>query len=72
MNTPNGPLVTTDLGNWLVQVSKNRGKYKTRYAFSSDQPVRAQFYYNCLNVHSGYNKRLVNPNGIIVQREMTK
>ena len=54
---------------WLVQVSKNRGSYTTRYSMESEN--LAWWYFHCINVHSGYNKRLVSPNGKVIERERT-
>lgn len=62
---------TKNIGKWAVEVGKGSGSYKTRYTFPSDQPVQAQFYYRSINVHSGFKKRLVNPNGVITLRELS-
>ena len=54
---------------FLVQVSKGKGSYKTRYSTSTySEAVR---WYNGLNVHSGYNKRIVHPDGAILHRTLT-
>lgn len=58
-------------GQWRVQVGKDRGAYRDRYSFSKDEGNRARLWYDGLNVHSGYKKRLVTPDGKVAAREIT-
>lgn len=45
---------------YLVEVGKDKGAYKTRYKFDGLQSAgRAIMHFNCLNTHSGHKKRLV-------------
>lgn len=53
-------------GAWRVQTGKGRGHYRTRYTLNSQE--QADRYYDCLNTHSGYKKRLVAPDGTIMRR----
>lgn len=46
---------------FLVQLGKNRGAYRTKWAFKGD-PFEAAKYYRGLNVGLGYKKRLLMPN----------
>lgn len=52
-----------------VQVGKGKGSYKTRYQFTNDSIVssRAILYYNSINVHSGYKKRLLKDGKVIAR-----
>lgn len=59
------------IGQWRVQVGKGSGKYTDRYTFPSAQQGRAILYFNSLNTHSGYKKRLINPLGEVVARVIT-
>lgn len=45
---------------FLVQVGRDRGAYKTRYSFKGDL-AEALHYYKCINVGKGYKKRLYAP-----------
>ena len=45
---------------FLVQVSKKKGAYKTRYSFKGNL-AQAVWYFNCINIGNGYNKRLYCP-----------
>lgn len=46
---------------FLVQVGKgSKGSYKTSYRFVGDLS-RAVFHYSCINIHSGYKKRIFVP-----------
>ena len=45
---------------FLVQVGKNRGAYRTRYSFTGNIH-QAVAYYRGLNVGRGYKKRLYVP-----------
>ena len=45
---------------FLVQVGKDKGAYKTRYAFQGN-PYQAVMYFNSINVGNGYKKRLLMP-----------
>ena len=58
-------------GFWTVQVGKGKGAYKDRYTFTATEHHRAVLYFNSLNTHSGYKKRLVNPEGKVVARVIT-
>lgn len=59
-------------GSWLVQVGfGNKGRYTTKYSFKGGSPSRAMLYYYGLNVHSGHKKRLVNPEGKVIDRVLT-
>lgn len=60
---------TTPQNEYLVQVGKNKGAYVTRWSFTNYN--RAAIYYSGLNVHSGYKKRLVSPEGKILNRTLT-
>ena len=46
--------------DFLVQVGKGRGAYKTKYSFKGTLP-QALFYYSGINVGNGYKKRLFIP-----------
>jgi hypothetical protein len=54
---------------WKVEVGKNKGSYKPRYIVATE--ASAYHWYYGLNVHSGYKKRLVDPNGKVIVREIT-
>ena len=45
---------------FLVQVGKGRGSYKTKYSFKG-KFAQAFFYYSGINVGYGYKKRLFSP-----------
>ena len=45
---------------FLVQVGRNQGAYKTRYSIMGDL-AKACFYYRSLNIGNGYKKRLLVP-----------
>ena len=45
---------------FLVQIGKNKGSYKTRWSFKGNL-YQAVMYYNGLNVGYGYKKRLLMP-----------
>ncbi len=60
-----------NVGKWRVQVGYKKGAYKDRYTLPSDKPNLAHVYYNGLNTHSGYKKRLVGPDGTIVLRYLS-
>lgn len=53
-------LAYTNQTEFLVQVGKNRGAYRTRYRFVGDIYAAAQ-HYRAINVAYGYKKRLVMP-----------
>lgn len=53
-------LAYTNQTEFLVQVGKNRGAYRTRYRFVGDIHAAAK-YYRAINVAYGYKKRLVMP-----------
>jgi len=50
---------------WRVQVGKGKSAYKDRYVF--DNISQAVAWYNGINTHSGYKKRLVGPNGVVAR-----
>jgi hypothetical protein len=54
---------------WRVQVGKGKGAYKDRYVTTSE--TQAEALYNGLNTHSGHKKRLVAPDGKVVDRIIT-
>lgn len=45
---------------FLVQVGKDKGRYKTRYSFKGNL-AEALHYYKCINVGKGFKKRLYAP-----------
>lgn len=45
---------------FLVQVGKGKGSYKTRYSFIGRLEL-ALFYYRSINIGNGYKKRLLMP-----------
>jgi hypothetical protein len=45
---------------FLVQVGKGKGTYKTRYSFKGNI-AQAVFYFNSINIGNGYKKRLLSP-----------
>lgn len=45
---------------FLVQVGKGKGSYKTRYSFRG-KLAQAVFYFNSINIGNGYKKRLFSP-----------
>lgn len=55
-------------GPWVVETGKGRAKYDARYEFAG--PAKAIWYFNCLNTHSGYKKRLTH-NGKVIARVIT-
>lgn len=56
---------------WLVQVGRDASSYHTKYSFGPFEEDRARYFYNGLNAHSGHKKRLVNPEGGIVERYLS-
>ena len=50
----------SSLTEFLVQVGKGKGSYKTRYKFTGNLE-QAVFYYRSLNIGNGYKKRLFVP-----------
>jgi len=50
-----------DTTEFLVQIGKGRGSYRTRYSFTGNL-AQAVFYYRCINIGNGYKKRLYSPN----------
>jgi hypothetical protein len=46
--------------DFLVQIGKGKGSYKTRWSFKGNL-AQAVMYYNGLNVGYGYKKRLLMP-----------
>ena len=55
-------LAFTNKTEFLVQLGKDKGSYKTKLKFFGDEFNRAVMMYNMLNVHSGYKKRLISYN----------
>jgi hypothetical protein len=53
-------IVYHDDTEFLVQVGKDSGAYKTRYRFVGNL-VSAVMYYNGINIHNGYKKRILMP-----------
>lgn len=53
-------LAYTNQTEFLVQIGKNRGAYRTKWRFTGDIH-QAVAYYKGLNVSYGYKKRLVMP-----------
>lgn len=53
-------LAYTNQTEFLVQVGKNRGAYRTRYRFTGNIH-QAVAYYKAINVGLGYKKRLLMP-----------
>ena len=51
-------------GPWRVQTGYQRGQYRTRYTLNSE--AAAKRYYECLNTHSGYKKRILAPDGKVM------
>jgi len=59
--TLNGKRIAyTDQTDFIVQVGKGKGSYRTRYKFTGDLSS-AVFHFNCLNIGNGYKKRLLAP-----------
>jgi hypothetical protein len=54
---------------YTVEVGKGRSSYRVRYRL--DSLTHAVMYYNGLNVHSGYKKRLRGPNGEVLRQVIT-
>lgn len=54
---------------YRVETSKGKGSYSSRFGDLSER--QAWFYYSGLNAHSGYNKRLVAPDGKVLARFRT-
>jgi hypothetical protein len=50
----------SSLTEFLVQVGKGKGSYKTQYKFTGNL-AQAVFYYRSLNIGNGYKKRLFVP-----------
>lgn len=50
----------SDETEFLVEVGKGSGSYKTKYRFKGDL-AQAVFYYKCINIGNGYKKRLRAP-----------
>lgn len=49
-----------DTTEFLVQVGKGRGAYRTRYSFTGNL-VQAVMYYRAINIGNGFKKRLLMP-----------
>ena len=50
----------TDETEFLVQVGRHQGAYKTRYRFQGN-PSEACLYYRGINIGNGFKKRLLVP-----------
>lgn len=50
----------SDQTEFLVQIGKGRGAYKTKYKLIGDL-AKAVFYFNCINIGNGFKKRLYAP-----------
>lgn len=60
-NELNGKKIAYHTGTeFLVQVGKDRGSYKTRHIFIGNL-TQAVLYYNAINIGRGYKKRLLMP-----------
>lgn len=46
--------------DFLVQIGKNKGSYKTKYSIKGSLG-QALFWYHSINIGNGYKKRLVMP-----------
>jgi hypothetical protein len=57
-------------GNWEVQIGKGKQSYRVKYW--TDNYHQALRWYQGLNVHSGYKKRLISPSGDIVAVQLTQ
>jgi hypothetical protein len=49
--------ITPDDTIYLIQIRKDHGKWRTKWAFHS--AARAALYYNGQNAHSGWHKRIL-------------
>lgn len=54
------PITYSDTTIFEVQVGRNRGAYKTRYAFTGNL-TQAVLWYRGINIGNGYKKRLYAP-----------
>lgn len=54
------PLAYTNQTEFLVQIGKNQGAYRTKYRFIGNIHEAAR-HYKALNVAHGYKKRLLMP-----------
>lgn len=54
------PVAYTDQTEFLVQIGKDRGGYRTKYKFVGKLGT-AVAYYNAVNIGRGYKKRLIAP-----------
>ena len=50
----------TNQTEFLVQIGKDKGSYKTKYRFVGNLH-QAVMYYNAINIGNGYKKRLLMP-----------
>lgn len=50
----------TDQTEFLVEVGRYSGSYKTRYSFTGDLAA-AVMHFRCINIGNGYKKRLRAP-----------
>lgn len=50
----------SDETEFLVEVGRYQGSYRTRYSFRGDL-AKAVFYFNSINVGNGYKRRLRAP-----------
>jgi hypothetical protein len=54
------PIAYTDQTEFLVEVGRYSGSYKTRYSFTGNL-AQAVLYFNSINIGRGYKKRLRAP-----------
>lgn len=59
------PIIVPD-GLWHVQDGYKSGAYRERYTLESQ--IEARRWYEGLNIHSGYKKRLIGPDGVLEER----
>jgi len=57
------------MSKWIVQDGYRKGKYSNRYTLDTER--EAYFWFNGINTHSGYKKRLISPAGKVVARVTT-
>jgi hypothetical protein len=54
------PIAYTDQTEFLVEIGRYSGSYKTRYSFTGNL-AQAVLYFNSINIGRGYKKRLRAP-----------
>lgn len=62
----------TDQTEFLVQVGKGKGSYKTKAKFTGNL-AQAIMHYNMINIGNGYKKRLIAPsfNKPVIARQLS-